>query len=75
MRLIDRQLPIVVISGRPIGLDAIQDAMVAARLAALSPLQKPFKPSALPVTVTRSLEARSRPWPSPIVTGNVISRP
>ena len=57
------QLPIIVISGRPISLaaDTAPDFLtMATKLGAISSLQKPFKSADLLAAVTDSLEAAKR---------------
>ena len=81
MRMIHQQqplIPIIVISGRPIALDAgsAPDFLtMATKLGAVSSLQKPFKPSALLAAVTRCLEAARQPSTSSIAAGEAASRP
>ena len=82
MRLVRQlrpQIPIVVISGRPISPDegsAPDFLTMATRLGAVSSLQKPFRPAALLAAVTNCLEAAkhlsSNSSRSP---GGVASRP
>ena len=70
------QLPIIVISGRPISLDAntAPDFLtMATKLGAISSLQKPFRPADLLAAVTGSLEAADRGAPRP--AGGVASSP
>ena len=57
------QLPIIVISGRPISPDADSTPdflTMAIKLGAVSSLQKPFRPADLLAAVTRCLEAAQR---------------
>jgi CheY-like chemotaxis protein len=81
MRMIHLQqplIPIIVISGRPIALDAgsAPDFLtMATKLGAVSSLQKPFKPSALLAAVARCLEAARQPSTSSIAAGEAASRP
>ncbi len=61
------QLPIIVISGRPIAseADTAPDFLtMATKLGAISSLQKPFRPADLPAAVTGCLEAAGRGSPS-----------
>lgn len=70
MRLVHQQrpdVPIIVISGRPIITDADAEPdflTMAMKLGAISSLPKPFKPAALLATVAACLEAAKRS-PSP----------
>jgi CheY-like chemotaxis protein len=67
MRLVRQRrplVPIIVISGRPIGPDpgATPDYLaMATKLGAVTSLQKPFKPEALLAAVAGCLEAARRP--------------
>jgi CheY-like chemotaxis protein len=80
MRMIHQRqplIPIIVISGRPIALDAgsAPDFLtMATKLGAVSSLQKPFKPSALLAAVARCLESARPPSPSSIAAGDAVSR-
>jgi len=80
MRMIHQQqplIPIVVISGRPIALDAgsAPDFLtMATKLGAVSSLQKPFKPSALLAAVARCLDAARQSSPSSTAAGDAVSR-
>jgi CheY-like chemotaxis protein len=63
VRLQQPQLPIIVISGRPISPDADSTPAfltMAIKLGAVSSLQKPFRPADLLAAVTRCLEAAQR---------------
>jgi CheY-like chemotaxis protein len=69
------QLPIIVISGRPISseADTAPDFLtMATKLGAISSLQKPFRPADLLAAVTGCLEAAGRGSPS---RGGVASSP
>ncbi|WP_334512239.1 response regulator [Bradyrhizobium sp. AZCC 1693] len=69
------QLPIIVISGRPISSDAdtTPDFLtMATKLGAISSLQKPFRPADLLAAVAGCLEAAERGPPS---RGGVASSP
>ena len=69
------QLPIIVISGRPISLEAdtAPDFLtMATKLGAISSLQKPFRPADLLAAVAGFLEAAERGLPS---RGGVASSP
>jgi CheY-like chemotaxis protein len=71
------QIPIVVISGRPISSepDSAPDFLtMASKLGAVSSLQKPFRPADLLAAVTGGLEAAKRDLP-PRPTGGVASSP
>jgi CheY-like chemotaxis protein len=75
VRLQRPQIPIVVISGRPISseADSAPDFLtMATRLGAVSSLQKPFRPAELLAAVTGCLEAAGRGSPS---GGGVASSP
>ena len=70
------QIPIIVISGRPISseADTAPDFLtMATKLGAISSLQKPFRPADLLAAVTGSLEAADRGAPRP--AGGVASSP
>ena len=61
------QLPIIVISGRPVASEADQAPdflTMATKLGAISSLQKPFRPADLLAAVTGCLEAAGRGSPS-----------
>jgi CheY-like chemotaxis protein len=79
MRLVRQQrplVPIIVISGRPIGPDLEMDPdflAMATKLGAVASLQKPFKPAALLAAVTGCLEAAKRPSLSSDFAGDVAS--
>jgi CheY-like chemotaxis protein len=81
MRLIRRQqplIPIIFISGRPIGSEpgAGPDFLtMTTGLGAVYSLQKPFKPAALLAAVTGCLEAANRPSPSSVPAGSIASGP
>lgn len=82
MRLVRQlrpQIPIIVISGRPISPDegsAPDFLTMATRLGAVSSLQKPFKPAALLAAVTNCLEAAKHLSSSSSRSpGGVASRP
>ena len=64
MRLVHQrkpQIPIIVISGKPVQPDSGPDYLtLAMKLGAISSLQKPFKPDALLAAVTESLERAGR---------------
>jgi CheY-like chemotaxis protein len=69
------QLPIVLISGRPVSSDADQAPdflTMATKLGAISSLQKPFRPADLLEAVTDCLEAARRGSPA---GGGVASSP
>ena len=69
------QLPIIVISGRPISseADSATDFLtMATKLGAVSSLQKPFRPADLLAAVTDCLEAAERGSPSR-PTGGIAS--
>ena len=71
------QIPIIVISGRPIAseTDSGPDFLtMATKLGAVSSLQKPFRPADLLTAVTDCLEAVGRGSPSR-PTGGVASSP
>jgi CheY-like chemotaxis protein len=62
------QMPIIVISGRPVSseADTAPDFLImATKLGAISSLQKPFRPADLLAAVTGSLEAAKRNVPPP----------
>ena len=71
MRLVHQhrpQIPIIVISGRPISSegDAAPDFLtMATKLGAISSLQKPFRPADLLAAVAGCLEAAGRSSPRP----------
>lgn len=70
------QMPIIVISGRPIAseADTAPDFLtMATKLGAVSSLQKPFRPPDLLAAVTACLEAAKHGSPRP--TGGVASSP
>lgn len=70
------QLPIIVISGRPVTSDAdgAPDFLtMATKLGAVSSLQKPFRPADLLTAVVRALEAARCGTPRP--AGGVASSP
>jgi CheY-like chemotaxis protein len=76
VRLQHPQLPIIVISGRPISTepDAAPDFLtMATKLGAVSSLQKPFKPADLLTAVAGCLEAAQRGLARP--AGGVASSP
>jgi CheY-like chemotaxis protein len=69
------QIPIIVISGRPIASEAgsTPDFLtMATKLGAVSSLQKPFRPADLLAAVTDGLEAARRGSPSR-PTGGIAS--
>ena len=71
------QIPIIVISGRPISseADTAPDYLtMATKLGAISSLQKPFRPADLLAAVTDCLEAAERGSPSR-PTGGIASSP
>ncbi|MBT1514941.1 response regulator [Bradyrhizobium sp. SRL28] len=71
------QIPIIVISGRPISWEADTGPdflTMATKLGAVSSLQKPFRPADLLAAVTGCLEAAKRDLP-PRLTGGVASSP
>ncbi len=68
------QLPIIVISGRPLTSESPDFLTMATRLGAVSSLQKPFRPADLLAAVTDCLEASGRGAPSQ-PTGGVASSP
>jgi CheY-like chemotaxis protein len=78
MRMIRQQrpqIPIIVISGRPVSseADTAPDFLtMATKLGAISSLQKPFRPADLLAAVTGCLEASGRGSPS---RGGVASSP
>ena len=79
MRLVRQhrpQVPIIVISGRPISSegDSVPDFLtMATKLGAISSLQKPFRPAHLLAAVAGCLEAAGRGLPRP--AGGVASSP
>ena len=80
MRLIRQRqplIPIIVISGRPIGSDGSSPDFLAmaAKLGTVSSLQKPFKPAELLAAVAGCLEADGRSSSSSIPAGDVTPRP
>ena len=71
------QIPIIVISGKPISseADASPDFLtMATKLGAISSLQKPFRPADLLAAVTDCLEAAQRGSPSRPTGGIASSR-
>jgi CheY-like chemotaxis protein len=79
MRRIHQQqplVPIIVISGNPVAADSGPDFLtMAAKLGAISSLQKPFKPAALLAAVAGCLEAARCPSPSSIPAGDLVPGP
>jgi CheY-like chemotaxis protein len=81
MRLIHQQqplMPIIVISGRPIAGDpdgGPDFLTMAAKLGAVTSLQKPFKPAALLAAVAACLEGANRPSSSSMSAGDAASGP
>jgi CheY-like chemotaxis protein len=77
MRLIHQkqpQIPIIVISGRPVSWDQGMDPnflTMATKLGAVCSLQKPFKPAALLAAVASCLEAKTPPSLPSIPAGNI----
>jgi CheY-like chemotaxis protein len=77
VRLRRPQLPIIVISGRPVTSDAdgAPDFLtMATKLGAVSSLQKPFRPADLLAAVARCLDAAACGTPRP-PAGSVASSP
>ena len=80
MRLVHQQqplVPIIVISGNPVTYDSgfgPDFLTMAAKLGAVSSLQKPFKPAALLAAVIASLEAPQRGSSPPAAAGEVTRR-
>jgi DNA-binding NtrC family response regulator len=75
VRLQRPQIPIIVISGRPVGseADTAPDFLtMATKLGAISSLQKPFRPADLLAAVADCLETAGRGSPS---RGGVASSP
>jgi CheY-like chemotaxis protein len=76
MRMVRQQLPqmpIIVISGRPISAEPDQAPdflTMATKLGAVSSLQKPFRPAELLAVVTGCLEAAQRGLPRPGVASS-----
>ena len=71
------QMPIIVISGRPVSSDAdtAPDFLtMATKLGAISSLQKPFRPADLLAAVTGCLQAAKRDLPPPPAGGVASSR-
>jgi CheY-like chemotaxis protein len=81
MRHVHRQrpdIPIIVISGRPISSDptsGLDFLGMATKLGAVSSLQKPFKPAALLAAVTGCLESAKIPSSSSASTGTTAPGP
>ena len=79
MRLVHQQqplVPIIVISGNPIGSGCGPDfLMMATKLGAIRSLQKPFKPAALLAAVAGCLEAASHPSSTSIPAGDITTGP
>lgn len=81
MRLIQQrqpQIPIIVISGRPVVADPCgspDHLTMAAQLGAVRILQKPFKPAALLTAVAGCLDAAKRPSSSSVPTGTIAPGP
>jgi CheY-like chemotaxis protein len=79
MRLVHQQqplVPIIVISGNPIGSGSGPDfLMMATKLGAIRSLQKPFKPAALLAAVADCLETTMRPSSSPAPAGDIAPGP
>lgn len=76
VRLRRPQMPIIVISGRPVTSDAdgAPDFLtMATKLGAVSSLQKPFRPADLLTAVARALDATGCGTPRP--AGGVASSP
>ena len=75
MRLVRQhrpQVPIIVISGRPISSEGAPDFLtMATKLGAISSLQKPFRPADLLAAVAECLKAAGRGSPRP--AGGVAS--
>jgi CheY-like chemotaxis protein len=81
MRLVHQQhpqIPIIVISGRPMDSDlaAGPDFLtMATKLGAVCSLQKPFKPAALLAAVTGCLEAANRSSSSSVPADHIAAGP
>lgn len=81
MRHVHRQrpdIPIIVISGRPIASDptsGLDFLGMATKLGAVSSLQKPFKPAALLAAVNGCLEAAKPPSSSSASIGSIAPGP
>ena len=81
MRLIHQrgpQIPIIVISGRPLTWNPASGPdflAMATKLGAVCSLQKPFKPADLLAAVAGCLDAAKRPSSSSIQTGDSPPRP
>lgn len=76
VRVQQPQMPIIVISGRPITPDAAAGPdflKMATRLGAVLSLQKPFKPAALLEAVAGCLETGKPPSSSSIPASDVVS--
>jgi CheY-like chemotaxis protein len=79
MRLIRRQqpmIPILAISGRPLGWDASTGPdflKMATKLGAISSLQKPFKPVELLAAVSGCLAAATSPPASSVPSGDLAA--
>jgi CheY-like chemotaxis protein len=68
-------IPIVIISGNPIGSGSGPDFLtMATKLGAVCSLQKPFRSAVLLATVAKCLEA-ARGTSSSLATGNAVSGP
>jgi CheY-like chemotaxis protein len=81
MRRVHQQrplIPIIVISGNPIGGDLGHGPdflSMATKLGAVRSLQKPFRPAALLAAVAACLEAAKIPSPPPIAAADIASGP